>query len=229
MCDSYSFYGFSILEGKNVIRLSLIGTKSCVLKCSDLLFENINDMARPRYLTDEELVAILNASDDEEEDDDFSDIDENFLPDESIELIENESDSDFEDEDEDGEGEEERATSNESEDEIVDPLFVSKDGTVWKTEPVQNQAGRLRNENVITLRPGTTRYARTRVDEIKDAFLLFFPPPIENIIVKWSNEYAKTKYGDKYMEIDSNLLYAYIAVLILAGVYRCVISFFLHD
>ncbi|XP_053968281.1 piggyBac transposable element-derived protein 4-like [Anastrepha ludens] len=107
-----------------------------------------------------------------------------------------------------------------SEERTVDPLFVSKDGIVWNPQPVHDRAGRLRNENVINLRPGTTRYARARIDDIKDAFMLFFPPTIENIVLKWSNAYAKEQYDDNYIEINSNLLHAYIGVLILAGVYR---------
>lgn len=179
-------------------------------------------MARPKYLTDEELEAIMNASGDEE-DFDLSDSDEDFSVEEH-ELIASDTESDFEAMEE--EEEEIEATIR---DEIVDPLFVSKDGTVWKSQPVQNRSGRSRNENVLNLRPGTTRYARTRVDDFKDAFLLFFPPPIENIILKWSNAYAKAQCGDKYIEIDSNLLHAYIAVLILAGVYRCVANMYMFE
>lgn len=175
-------------------------------------------MARPKYLTEEELEEIMNASDGEEEED-TCDSDEDYLP-PPEELSGNESDSDIEPMEEE---EEEEAIAMRTDDEIVDPLFVSKDGTVWKSEPVQNRSGRSRNENVLNLRPGTTRYARTRVDDFKDAFLLFFPSPIENVILKWSNEYAKSKCGDDYIEIDSNMLHAYMAVLILAGVYRCVI------
>lgn len=36
----------------------------------------------------------------------------------------------------------------------VDPLFVSKDNTVWSSVPCQHQSTRARNSNIITLRPG---------------------------------------------------------------------------
>ena len=88
---------------------------------------------------------------------------------------------------------------------------------MWKTEPVQGRNARVRSKNVLNLRPGTTRYARARVNDIKDSLLLFFPPTIESIILKWS--YAKDQCGDN-IEMDSNLLHAYFAVLILAGVCR---------
>ncbi|XP_031617441.1 piggyBac transposable element-derived protein 4-like [Contarinia nasturtii] len=168
-------------------------------------------MARPKYLTQEELETLLNETDDE--DADISD-DECELQEDS--LIET-SDSDVEEPDDieiDGSADDIEIDEN------ADPTFISKDGIVWNSEPVTDRSGRLRKENVITLRPGLTRFAKNRVDSIKDAFLLFFPSPVENIILKNSNAYAKATYGENAIEIDSNLLHAYIAVLILAGVYR---------
>ncbi|XP_031639747.1 piggyBac transposable element-derived protein 4-like, partial [Contarinia nasturtii] len=152
-------------------------------------------MARPKYLTQEELETLLNETDDE--DADISD-DECELQEDS--LIET-SDSDVEEPDDieiDG-----------SADDIEKMAwFISKDGIVWNSEPVTDRSGRLRKENVITLCPGLTRFAKNRVDSIKDAFLLFFPSPVENIILKNSNAYAKATYGENAIEIDSNLLHA---------------------
>lgn len=166
-------------------------------------------MPLPRYLTDEELDE--SASDEsEDEESDISDDNDDYVPEEDSSEYSTDSD--------DGEADEshESIISNEN----VDPLFVSKDGKEWSPQPVQNPGGRARSENVINLTPGTTRFAKSRVDNVKDAFLLFFPPPIEKIILKWSNEYALAKFGEEYTPLDSNLLRAYIGVLILAGVYR---------
>ena len=104
--------------------------------------------------------------------------------------------------------------------ETVNPKYVSKDGIVWNPQPIQPQSGRFRSENVISLRPGVTRYAKSRVDDKKDAFMLFFPPHIENVILNHTNAYIQGRGKLPIMPIDVNLLYAYIGVLILAGVHR---------
>lgn len=49
-----------------------------------------------------------------------------------------------------------------------DPLHVAKDGTVCKQVPFQSRIARTKAANVITLRPGVTRYAKSRVDSITD-------------------------------------------------------------
>ncbi|XP_039969584.1 uncharacterized protein LOC120781429 [Bactrocera tryoni] len=99
-------------------------------------------------------------------------------------------------------------------------IVILVDGTLWQSDPFQPQSGRFRNENVISLSPGVTRFAKARVNDIKDAFLLFLPPHLENIIPKHTNAFDKAKYGDEFMRIDSSLLQAYIGILILTGVYR---------
>lgn len=50
--------------------------------------------------------------------------------------------------------------------------------------------------------------------------LLFFPTSITKIIIENSNKYGKELHGDKHLEIDEDLLLAFLAVLILAGVYN---------
>lgn len=101
-----------------------------------------------------------------------------------------------------------------------DPSYLDKNGLEWQPQPFGSRHGKIRKECITTLRPGVTRYAISRVNEIKDAFLLFFPPHIENIILKHSNAYAEHTFGEKFIKIDSDLLHAYFAILILAGVYR---------
>lgn len=177
-------------------------------------------MSNPRYISNEEIEELLNASDGI---DDFSSSsDEEYEPESEIPDPEDDLyslDSDIEENDT-------SSPINEREyaNETIDPMFVSKDGIVWQPEPIQQRSGRFRNENIISLPPGTTRYAKVRVGDIKDAFLLFFPQHIENVILSHYNAFARAKYGENFTKIDSNLLQAYIGLLILAGVYRQVIN-----
>lgn len=60
------------------------------------------------------------------------------------------------------------------------------------------------------------------MSSVKDAFLLFFPPHIEKIILDNTNAFGHLK-SDKHEEVDTKLLHAYFAVLILAGVYKWVL------
>ncbi|XP_024151020.1 piggyBac transposable element-derived protein 4-like [Oryzias melastigma] len=80
--------------------------------------------------------------------------------------------------------------------------------------------GRARVENIIKMTPGPTRYAASRVDDIKSSFQLFLPESIEGIILEMTNLEGKRVFGDTWREIDLVDLQAYIGLLILAGVYR---------
>lgn len=203
-----------ILEGKQSLLFTFL-----IKQVVWFIFRSINvyisveklKMSRPNYLTSEETDEIV-ISDDDGSDHSEESGDDDFVP-------ENESDSDDSDSNTENEIENEReesAISNEN----TDSLFVSKDGTVWNPRPIQVEGGRLRTENVISLRPGSTRYAKSRVDDLKDAFMLFFPPPIEKLILNHTNAFIEGRKNVPIIPIDANLLYAYIGVLILAGVHR---------
>ena len=160
-------------------------------------------MDGPSYLTGEEIGGNI-------ESDVSADSEKEYEP--ESDSTDDDDQSDFEIENE----EQELAPVNET----VNPKYVSKDGIVWNPQPIQPQSGRFRSENVISLRPGVTRYAKSRVDDKKDAFMLFFPPHIENVILNHTNAYIQGRGKLPIMPIDVNLLYAYIGVLILAGVHR---------
>ncbi|XP_039951550.1 uncharacterized protein LOC120768861 [Bactrocera tryoni] len=154
-------------------------------------------MARPRFLTFEEMVNEV--LDESEEDEDASD------PDTEIESSSSES------------------CLSEPDDIIVsssvdDPLYIAKDGTTWRSEPYAT--GRLGRENVINLRPGVTRFASSRVNNIRDSFLLLFPSSLSKIIIENSNNYGKYLHGSNHLEIDEELFHAYLGILLLAGVYK---------
>ncbi|KAJ8415108.1 hypothetical protein AAFF_G00008060 [Aldrovandia affinis] len=68
--------------------------------------------------------------------------------------------------------------------------------------------------------PGPSRFAVTRVHDIKSAFELFIPQSVERIILDNTNLEGRRVYGANWKELDGTHLHAYMGVLILAGVYR---------
>ncbi len=55
----------------------------------------------------------------------------------------------------------------------VDVTFWSKDGNLsWSSSPTEKK-GRLFTENVIKMTPGLTKYATSRIEDIKSCFNLF--------------------------------------------------------
>lgn len=105
-----------------------------------------------------------------------------------------------------------------------DPLFTAKNKMVWSATPFATPI-RTTADNILSTRGGATLYATSRCSDMMSAFLLFFQPPIERIIIEYTNKNGRFKYGDKWEDIDVDLLRAYVAVLILAGVCRYVHSF----
>ncbi len=69
----------------------------------------------------------------------------------------------------------------------VDVQFWSKDGNLsWSSSPTEKK-GRLSTENVIKMTPGLTKYATSRIEDIKSCFNLFLAEPIENIVISMTN------------------------------------------
>ncbi len=69
----------------------------------------------------------------------------------------------------------------------VDVTFWSKDGNLsWSSSPTEKK-GRLSTENVIKMTPGLTKYATSRIEDIKSCFNLFLAEPIENIVISMTN------------------------------------------
>ncbi len=69
----------------------------------------------------------------------------------------------------------------------VDVTFWSKDGNLsWSSSPTEKK-GRLSTENVKKMTPGLTKYATSRIEDIKSCFNLFPAEPIENIVISISN------------------------------------------
>ncbi|KAL3983487.1 M-phase phosphoprotein 8 [Sarotherodon galilaeus] len=123
-------------------------------------------------------------------------------------------DPDFEDSDQstDGEGEA-------RDEQAPEETFQSKSGHLLWSSSTQGRGSSARVENT-KMTPGPTRYATSRVDDIKSSFQLFLPESIEGIILEMTNLEGKRVFGETWREIDLVDLQAYIGLLILAGVYR---------
>lgn len=96
----------------------------------------------------------------------------------------------------------------------------SKNGTIeWLLEPPQQQ-GRLSSANVIKNTPGITRYATSRITDVKSAFTTIFNSNIEKEIIKMTNIEGERVFNQKWKSLDSANFQAYIGLLLLAGVYK---------
>ncbi|KAL7405220.1 hypothetical protein ABVT39_025473 [Epinephelus coioides] len=73
--------------------------------------------------------------------------------------------------------------------------------------------------NIIKMTPGITRFALTRVGDIKTCFDLFMPLSLKKVIIAMINLEGKKVHSDMWNDVDEEYLGAYISVL-LAGVYR---------
>lgn len=148
---------------------------------------------------------------------------------EDIEDIEQHSDTDEQVSEEEDNVEyhpEDRDTSDESDEEVTGgeaasaERFKSKNGMIcWSSVP-HDVHGRAAAANVIKMTPGITRFAVTRVSDIKTCFELFMPLSLKRVIIAMTNLEGKKVHGDKWKDIDEEFLDAYIGVLLLAGVYR---------
>lgn len=117
-------------------------------------------------------------------------------------------------------------TSDESDEEVTGgeaapaERFKSKNGKIcWSSVP-HDVHGRAAAANVIKMTPGITRFAVTRVSDIKTCFELFMPLSLKRVIIAMTNLEGKKVHGDMWKDIGEEYLDAYIGVLLLAGVYR---------
>ncbi len=68
--------------------------------------------------------------------------------------------------------------------------------------------------------PGLTKYATSRIEDIKSCFNLFLAEPIENIVISMTNFEGRRVYKENWNEVDRTDIEAYIGLLILCGVYK---------
>lgn len=153
-------------------------------------------------LSDEQLEALVNASDNEDtiSEDENHTSDDNIHPSSESEDI---SDADI------------------SNDNVHAVQFIqSKNKKItWSLQPFP-QTGRASSANIINVTPGPTRYAITRVSDIKSSFLVMMNDNIQSIVVEMTNIEGQRVYGDGQEALDKITLQAYIGLLLLAGVYK---------
>ncbi|KAJ3615045.1 hypothetical protein NHX12_018613, partial [Muraenolepis orangiensis] len=103
------------------------------------------------------------------------------------------------------------------EEEAPEVTFQSKDGNLLWYSSTQDRGGRARVENIARMTPGPTRYATSRVDDIKSSFQL---KSIVEIILEMTNLEGRRVFADTWKALDQVDLQAYMGLLVLAGVYR---------
>ncbi|XP_049308060.1 piggyBac transposable element-derived protein 4-like isoform X1 [Bactrocera dorsalis] len=97
--------------------------------------------------------------------------------------------------------------------------FPAKDGTiVWYKDPQQIQCSRMRQECILSNKPGPSQHARSLVASIKGAFDLFISLELKQIIVEMTNLKGVQLYESKWEIIDIMELEAYFGLQIMAGV-----------
>nr|XP_020457618.1 piggyBac transposable element-derived protein 4-like [Monopterus albus] len=74
--------------------------------------------------------------------------------------------------------------------------------------------------NVITMEPGPTTMAISHVSDIKSAFHVLMPDLFLQIILDCTNHEGRRVYREKWKVMDMILLYAYLGLLYLAGVFK---------
>lgn len=98
--------------------------------------------------------------------------------------------------------------------------FLSKNGNIeWQLHPPA-QHGRLPASNIIKSTPGVTRYAVSRISDVKCSFEAVFHTALQNEIIEMTNIEGQRVYGEQWTDIDGSVFHAYLGLLLLAGVYR---------
>ena len=162
-----------------------------------------------RNLTDEDIRRAIEVLSDEEQLDDmdniettnFSDSEEDFEENGS-EVEDNQSGSDT--------GEEEEGENW---------TYTGRDNTEWDVRPANE--GRVRAHNIIKgklhkviLPPGK------HIDSPVDAMQLFLDKELINVITENTNIHGRGIEGDNWKDTDEEEIYAYIGLLINAGIYK---------
>lgn len=74
--------------------------------------------------------------------------------------------------------------------------FKSKNGKIFWSSVPHDVHGRAAAANVIKMTPGITRFALTKVSDIKRCFEIFMPLSLERIIITMINLEGKKVHGD---------------------------------
>ncbi|KAJ3603104.1 hypothetical protein NHX12_030848, partial [Muraenolepis orangiensis] len=88
------------------------------------------------------------------------------------------------------------------EEEAPEVTFQSNEGNLLWYSSTQDRGGRARVDNIIRMTPGPTRYATSRVDDIKSSFQLFLPESIVEIILEITNLEGRRVFADTWKALD---------------------------
>lgn len=106
----------------------------------------------------------------------------------------------------------------------IQNYFLSKDGQIkWSKDPVRTSS-RTQKKDIITKLPGVKSEYRN-IDEVYDAFNIFFSDEVINLLVENTNLYinfikSNFKRERAARETDEHEIRALLGLLILGGVYR---------
>lgn len=129
----------------------------------------------------------------------------------------------------DSEKDEVESEETESEDDFIDghsETFISRCGKVeWSNEPSRSAVGRQPLRNVIKFTDGPTPHVQPK--SVRDSFELFVTNQMITDIVNFTNLEASSKMSDsapyilrEWIDTCPEEIYAYIGLLIAAGVHR---------
>ncbi|XP_067644567.1 uncharacterized protein [Eurosta solidaginis] len=168
---------------------------------------NLRSTGARQRISDEEIRAILNASESSNDlfsGDDDVDIDMDYIP---------EVESDHGDYEDIGEGED---FENDIEISGNQSNFQSKSkDIVWHTTPSPYSLSRSLSENIIHGCMGVTSYAIHRISNITDSSNICFTSAMKQVMIKFTNMEGKRVYKDSYVEFVVAELDAYLGVLLL--------------
>ena len=160
-----------------------------------------------KKLTDEDIRQALEVQSDEEQPDDL-DITDGF------------SDSEDDYEEIGSEANDSQSGSDSGEEEESEQwTYVGKEKTEWDSRPANE--GRVRAHNIIRGKLHTVKLPpRKKIDTPIDAIQLFFDKELLEIIIINTNIHGQNSEGDNWKNTDEEEIYAYIGLLLNAGIYK---------
>uniref|UniRef100_A0A3Q3KRH5 PiggyBac transposable element-derived protein domain-containing protein n=1 Tax=Monopterus albus TaxID=43700 RepID=A0A3Q3KRH5_MONAL len=162
---------------------------------------------------------------DVEADEDISELEDNISENSELEDIseiselESEFDDDVLDKDFDPSTKGEPAPGTSHQQRAIGDIFRSRSGDItWSSYPSKEPARRA--SKILKVRPGPTKMSVTLVKDVRSAFDLLMPDSILQIVLDCTNLEGRRVYGEKWEVMDMTLLYAYLGLLYLGGVFR---------
>ena len=158
-------------------------------------------------------------SDGEQSDDDMNNVENEIV---QVTLSDEESsDSDNDDELDSGDAVSLNSVNTEAEEVDDEHIFQGKDGSCWLAlAPNQAIGGRLQQQNIMRIQPGSTAYAASRIifDSPLSFFRILFNKPMLRNIQKCNIAEAQRVTGDPKWRISLDELEKFLELIIARGV-----------